>query len=1567
MKTPYLERLESQLKRIFAQSKSSSPGEQAFSRQFYAKTALADLERLEPGHAAAISSSAYQFMNARIPGVPKIRVFTPVHREHGYESRRLIVELINDDMPFLVDSLTAELTRLGFVVHETLHPIFSVSRDRKGHLEQVVADADTKTKGFSRESFIHFELSSLPEEITAEALVEQLESVLAYVRASFEGWHSAVEQALEAERALDDAGGEFTPQEVEEAKAFLTWLRQRNFVFLGYTDGRTKLGICTIDNSVGLSQSTGAVVSILKSGMKSPVHRPVLMDVISVKQFDARGKVVGERQFVGLFTSTVYYQSADGIPVVRRKIARVLSRAGFDPTSHDGKALRAIMEFLPRDEMFQIGEEELFDLGMGILALEARPGVRLFARRDVLERFVSCMVFVPREYFSTSLRVTIIDMLTKAYQGEAENFYTQMTESPLARLHIIIRTRSGFIPDVDIGAIESDIARFTHLWGDALRDELAQHFNEQETESVYRTYAQAFPPAYVSRYSISATVFDIVKSNEALAAGGLALDFYRVKDEADFLHLKLYNPAEEIALSDIIPVLENMGLRAIDEHPFLIHLHDGRTIWIRDFKLTFAGAALVLGHVKPLFEEALLKVWRREVENDRFNALVLRAGMSVRQVTMLRAYAKYLRQAGFAFPQATIEQVMMAQPQLAKQVVALFEARFTPGLADQQDRQEHLAQQIDAQLAQVKSLTDDRVLRQYVALINATLRTNYYQQDAQGNERAILSFKFRSSDVPGLPKPVPYVEIFVYSPRVEGIHLRGGKVARGGLRWSDRHEDFRTEVLGLMKAQMVKNSVIVPVGSKGGFVVKRPSAAREEMQQEGVACYTLYLTGLLDLTDNIVNGTPLAPERLVRYDDYDPYLVVAADKGTASFSDIANGVSKQYGFWLDDAFASGGSAGYDHKEMAITARGGWISVVRHFREMDIDITQAEFTCAGIGDMAGDVFGNGMLLSSKLKLVAAFNHMHIFLDPSPNAAASFEERKRLFHLPRSTWKDYDSAKISKGGGVFERSAKTITLSPEIQSVLGTTRASVTPDELIRIILSAPVDLLWNGGIGTYVKAEEESHDQVGDRANNAVRVNGTELRCKVVGEGGNLGFTQKGRIEYARTGGRINTDAIDNSAGVDCSDHEVNIKIAFAGALASAKLTREKRDSILSAMTDEVAGLVLKDNFLQTQAITIAQQQGAALLESQGRLMQRLEKQGLLDRAIEFLPTAKQLAEMQAKGTGLTRPEIAVLLAYSKIALCRELLDSTLPDEAYFTADLARYFPKAMQKDFAAEIAAHPLKREIIATVATNSLVNRAGITFFFDMADDSNMPPREVAAAYTIARDAFGLRDVWAQVEALSGTIPPVVQVEMLAAVNRLIERVTLWVLRHLPQPLDIDTVMAGLKPGIDMFRRSLPAMHSPATKKAYDKVFAQLLEANVPTATADTIASLDMLSSATGVIRVAAKTGLSISDTGSVYFALGHELRFGWLRHYTGMLQAQTHWDRLAAQALVQDLYDEQRRLTLSVLEGLKKPEGAFERWKEQHADAIARYSSFIEDLRARDSVELSGLLVALKHARTL
>ena len=1161
-----------------------------FVRAYYAHVAPDDLSDRSDLDLYGAALAHWNLARVRQPGETKVHVYTPNVEEHGWESEHTVVETVVDDMPFLVDSVSMEVTRNGSAIHLVIRPIMRMRRDEDGRLLEVGAEEGLP------ESLIHVEIDRQagPEEL--ERLRAGLCRVLGDVRAAVEDWPSMRERIGDVVAELVDAPVD--PDERPEARDLLEWMNDGHFTFLGYReyeilteDGEdvlraapgSGLGILRATDEQPMSLSFAqlppevrrlarakSLLNLTKANSRATVHRPSYLDYVGVKRFDAAGEVTGERRFLGLYTHTAYSASPWEIPVLRRKAQRVVERSGLLRGSHDHKALVEILETYPRDELFQISEDELFETALGILHLGERRRVRLFVRRDAFGRFLSCLVYLPRERFDTRNRQRVQDILQEAFHGTSVDYSTRVSESVQARLHVVVYTEPGTVPEYDVAEIEARLAAATRAWTDDLRDALSEQLGEDRAGPLFARYSEAFPGAYREDFSARQAVHDIERIERLDPDGDLGMSLYvPLESTLDHLAFKLVRSGKPVLLSDVLPLLENMGVRVSDERPYEVKPADGPPVWIYDFGLRHDGAAeLHADDVRETFQDAFARTWRGEAENDGFNRLVLSARLTAREITILRAIAKYLRQAGSTFSQTYMEDALFAHPAVARGVVELFRIRLDPARLDHADTQARaLERELEGTIDEVESLDEDRILRGFLRVVRAVLRTNYFQTDAGGQAKSYLSFKLDPDLVPDLPEPRPMFEVFVYSPRVEAVHLRGGKVARGGIRWSDRREDFRTEVLGLMKAQTVKNAVIVPVGAKGGFVVKRPPAGgdRAALLEEVVECYRTFMRGLLDVTDTIVGGKVVPPPDVVRHDEDDPYLVVAADKGTATFSDIANAISIEYGFWLGDAFASGGSAGYDHKQMGITARGAWESVKRHFRELGTDIETTDFTVVGIGDMSGDVFGNGMLLSRHIRLIGAFDHRHVFLDPNPDAAASFAERERLFALPGSSWDDYDPGLISPGGGVFPRTAKSIPLSPEARAALDVEDESLTPSELIHALLRAPVDLLWNGGIGTYVKAQEERHVEVGDRANDAVRVDGEELRCRVVGEGGNLGLTQRARVAFARRGGRIIMDAIDNSAGVDCSDHEVNIKILLDTIVADGDLTGKQRNAILAEM------------------------------------------------------------------------------------------------------------------------------------------------------------------------------------------------------------------------------------------------------------------------------------------------------------------------------------------------------------------------------------------------------------------
>ncbi len=1515
------------------------------------------------------AKEAFAFFRTREPGKPKVEISLPEDDKRP----RTIIKVLNNDKTFLVDSVIAEITRQNFRIYEIFHPVLRVKRDASGKFSSFSATGQD-------ESLIYLEISSTTKAQQKDILTA-LGKVFQALYATVDDWHKMLGKVQEAIVALNNDVMGFEDEEVTETIDFLKWISDNHFTFLGYANYdlqqnsdklkpvvNSGLGLLRsqLDGSAELlrelsSTNKSQMLEITKSNTKALVHRSVFMDVISVKKFNSNGKLTGEHRFFGLFASSAYYQTTSQIPVIRQKAKYVQEKSGFIRSSHSAKIAQLILDAYPRDEIFQCSAEQLLENTLSILKLSERPDVGFFVRRDRFDRFLSCLIFVPKEKFDTSMRFKIQAILEKAFNGTVTEYYTQITDSPLSRLHLIITPNNG-IADYNLTELQQKIAEAANLWSDELLNYLNSELGERKGTELAIKYESAFPKDYIATHTGKNAVFDIIKIESALAENKIQVEFYQQPDDvvAGIIHLKVYNPLSAISLSDILPVLENMGLRVLTEKPYTTRPAGTETVVrLRDFQTqVMNGQQVNISEVKKIFETAFEKVLGGEIENDQLNKLVLYANLPWRDVVLLRGYSRYLRQVGLKLGLPFFLDTLAAQASISKDLVRLFHENFDPALKKRNPQK--IISEIEEKLANVSNLNEDRAFRRFLDTIRATIRTNFFLN------KNYISFKFDAKLVPDLPLPHPLYEVFVYSTEVEGIHLRGGTVARGGLRWSDRHEDFRTEILGLMKAQMVKNSVIVPVGSKGGFVVKAQAPEdRDAKLKQGIECYKTFLHGILDVTDNIVNNKIAAPKNVVRKDSDDPYLVVAADKGTATFSDIANGISAEYKFWLGDAFASGGSAGYDHKGMAITARGGWISVMRHFREIGIDTQTQDFTVAGVGDMAGDVFGNGMLLSKHIRLVAAFNHMHIFLDPNPDAAKSYIERERLFKLPRSSWEDYGKKLISKGGGIFKRSEKTIKLTPEIKAALSIRENELSPDELIRAILKSPVDLLWNGGIGTYVKAESESNRDVGDKNNDNLRVNGGELRCKVVGEGGNLGCTQLGRIEYAKRGGRINTDAIDNSAGVDCSDHEVNIKIALAAAVEKKKLNLASRDKLLEKMTDDVAALVLRDNYLQTQALSVSEYQGLSRVESQRALIHQLESIGLLNRGIEYLPGDEEISKRLTAKKAFTRPELAVLLAYSKIWIYNELLASNLPDQEYFKHDLMRYFPAEMQKKYSAEIEGHKLRREIVATFVTNSIVNRAGSTFFHKVMRDTGLSAADIARGYTVTRDAFKLRDLWQEIESLDSKVDSSLQYEMYVQISKFVERFTLWLLRNLPQPLNVEKAINEYAGAIEEFRRKFDSIINKTLAGQISGQVDALTSKGVPAALAKKVVSLDVLASAGDIALVSKASKQPVAVVGKIYFQVGERLKFTWLKTAAQELPAETYWQRLAISNLTDSLFDQQRKIAAEAVKCGKT--NCFEQWLKQNAAALERHDKLIHELRTSGQFDLAMFAAAVKRIETL
>ena len=1568
-----------------------------FVRAYYANAAPDDLVGRNDLDVYGAAIAHWRLARVRRPGELKVHVYNPDVEEHGWESPYTVVETVIADMPFLVDSVTMEVTRHGSAMHLVARPIMRLRRDDEGRLLEVGGE-DGKP-----ESLIHVEIDRITDLETLERLRADLERVLGDVAAAVEDWQAMRAEVHEAIAELEQSPPPIPEPELEEARALLQWMHDDHFTFLGYreyeirTEGGedvlasvdgTGLGILRVKDeqphSLSFSKLTPEVrrlarektlLNLTKANSRATVHRPAYLDYVGVKRFDESGEVRSERRFLGLFTHTVYSASPWEIPLLRRKVESVLERSGLLPGSHDHKALIEILETYPRDELFQITNDELLEVALGILHLGERRRVRLFVRRDVFGRFLSCLVFIPRERFNTENRRKIQEILQEAFGGESADYTTRISESVLARLHYVVYTEPGSVPDYDVAEIEARLAAATRAWTDDLRDALVDHAGDERAVTLHERYGDSFPGAYREDFTPRQAVHDLDRIERLASPDDVGLSLYAPLDSTvDQLAFKVIRAGRPILLSDVLPLLENMGVRVSDERPYELRPLGRDSVWIYDFGLQHdLGAELRVEELRETFQHAFEQVWGGQAENDGFNRLVLGARLTAREITILRAIAKYLRQAGSTFSQAYMEDALAEHPDVARGLVELFVLRLDPARpadADEQARtlEDRLAGIVDG----VASLDEDRILRGFLKTVRAVLRTNYFQADGDGRAKPYLSLKLDPKRIPDLPEPRPMFEVYVYSTRVEAVHLRGGKVARGGIRWSDRKEDFRTEVLGLMKAQSVKNAVIVPVGAKGGFVVKRPPPGddRAALLAEVVECYRIFMRGLLDITDTIAAGELVPPRDVVRHDEDDPYLVVAADKGTATFSDIANAISQEYGFWLGDAFASGGSAGYDHKAMGITARGAWESVRRHFRELGMDVGTTDFTAVGIGDMSGDVFGNGMLLSRHIKLVGAFDHRHVFLDPDPDPEQSYGERERLFRLPGSSWADYDASLISPGGGVFSRTAKSIPLSPEVRSALGTDAESLTPAELIRALLQAPVDLLWNGGIGTYVKARNERHAEVGDRANDAVRVDAEDLRARVVGEGGNLGFTQRARIAYALGGGRIFMDAIDNSAGVDCSDHEVNIKILLDAIVAEGDLTGKQRNELLAEMTDEVSALVLRDNYGQAQALTSSATQAASMAEVHERYVRSLEQAGVLSRELEFLPSIAAFEDRAAAGGGLTAPEFAILLSHTKVALSQALLASELPDDPYLAGELALYFPSRLRERFPEQLERHSLRREIIATRIANDLVNRAGTTFLFRLGDETGAAPDEIARAYTAAREAAGLRELWAAIEALDGKVPAATQTAMLLRSRILLERTTRWLLRHRRRPLDIAETVARYAPGAAAVAEALPTLLGPSALEEAKGRAKVLTDDGVPADLAGHVSRLLSLVPAPDLVEIAAASGLEVTAVAESYFGLGERLELQWLRDRIVGLPRDTRWAAMARAALRDDVYAEQASLTAHVVRSGANGQSArelVETWLRQNAAAVERSRQVLADIRSGGALDLARLSVAVRELRNL
>ncbi len=1575
---------------------SGSSVDEAFLRCYFAHVGGADLldRRIEDlfGRAAEHARIGAEWES----GSPRVVLINPKIDVDGWESDHSIVMLVTDDLPFLVDSVTMELSRLQLGIHLAIHPILIDLRPDGGGFAD---PRDHQGSGAGQASFISIEIDRQTEPDQIQSIEEDLFRVLGDVRAAVEDWPAMRQKMRDIADGLLDEAPPIPNAEVEEAYELLSWLAENNFVFLGYreyslgddrltADPASGLGILKSKNGeqprgrplsemapeVQARATAPVLLNITKATSKSTIHRAVHLDYVGVKTFNEAGEVSGERRFLGLYTIEAYSQSVTRVPRLRRLAREVLERAGYPPGGHDEKALRAILEAYPRDELFQIETDELFEIAMGIAALQERRRVRVFARSELFGRFVTVMVYMPRDRYNTVARTGIQDLLLEAYGGSSADWSTDISQSVLSRTLFHLRVDSGHVAVVDVPALEARIEELLRDWHDDFLAELVREEGEHIGVGLGRAYGRAFSQDYQAAFSPRIAIADVQQMENLGDNGQLSLNVYREPGQPrNAFKLKLYRRGERVSLTAVMPTLSNLGVEVIDERPYEVHPEGQDAIWIYDFWLEYPDLQLDFGEVAELMEQTFDAVWCGDESNDGLNRLVLSAGMGPREVGILRAYARYLHQARLGYTRRFVENTFVDHADAARLLVELFGARFDPDRDDREEASAAINEKFFARVENVTSLDQDRLLRRFHNLITSTLRTNCFQllERDNGDAPPYLAFKLDPKTIDDLPEPRPQYEIYVYSPRFEGVHLRSGAVARGGLRWSDRLEDYRTEVLGLVKAQMVKNAVIVPSGAKGGFVLKRPptDADPASLREEVVICYQLFVSALLDITDNLVGSEVVAPDRTVRYDGDDTYLVVAADKGTATFSDIANELAISRNMWLGDAFASGGSNGYDHKAMGITARGGWESVKRHFRELGRNVQSEPFTAVGIGDMSGDVFGNAMLLSEHTRLIAAFDHRNVFIDPDPDAAATHAERARLFALPRSSWEDFDLDLISEGGGVYSRSAKSIELSVPARHALGLDAEVVTPDDLIRGVLKAPVELLWNGGIGTYVKASDETHAEVGDKANDTIRVDGRDLRVQVVGEGGNLGVTQRGRIEFATGGGLIYTDAIDNAGGVDCSDHEVNIKILLDQVTAAGDLTEKQRNGLLAEMTDEVGALVLANNYNQTQALSTALAEAASMVEVHARYMSSLEGRGLLDRALERLPDVEEMVDRRQAGTGLTAPELAVLLAYTKITLDSELLASKVPDDDIFVSLLVNYFPTALQERYPDQIRSHRLRREIIANRISNVVVDRGGTSLVYRLTQETSAPSPDVAAAHMAAWEIFQLDELSREVNDCEAMLSADRQMAIHLSGRQLAERATRLLIRSRPFPFSAASAIEELAGPVQETVEHLPEFLAGSDRLAFELAKREMADEGLPDELGAQVAALGPSLAALDIADVARASGVALPTVAAVHFTIADQLELNWLRDRILDLPRDSQWSSLARLTLRGDLYTDHRALTTQLIVDCADDDSddLVARWIRRYEVQVGYYRETIAAIRAVGAADLTTLLVAAREVRNL
>ncbi|TIS46403.1 NAD-glutamate dehydrogenase [Mesorhizobium sp.] len=1497
-----------------------------------------------------------------------------------------VITVVNDNMPFLFDSILGEIAETSGEPTLVTHPIVTVRHGKSG-VAEVLGDAGKDED--DRLSVVHVHIPRLTAE-QATALTERLRKILGQVRAAVTDWKRMLARLDQAISEFRYSAVPLDKKSVAEAIAFLEWLRDDNFTFLGMREfkyigeqesgtlersDKPGLGILSDPDVLVLRRGTEAVTTtpeiraflhgpepliVTKANGKSLVHRRIYLDYIGIKTYTARGALAGELRIVGLFTSTAYTRSVMKIPYLRSKAETVISKSGFDPHDHSGKALINTLESYPRDELFQVPVPVLRKHANAILGLIERPRIRALVRVDQFDRFVSIIVFVPRDRYDSVVREKIGTYLKTVFEGRLSAYYPAFPEGGLARVHFIIGRSGGKTPKIEQAAIEAAIRDIVRTWEDALSDAAEAAGSDPTLKAI----AARFPESYRDTFSAAVALADAGRIARIGPDNAIAIDYYRHADQKPHqAALKIHHYGSPVALSRRVPVLENIGFRVISERTFEVGDEGSGKVFIHDMELENSyGKTIDLTDGGALFEDAFLSVWRGDVDNDGYNGLAQTAGLWSGEITILRAYGRYLQQAGIPQSQDFLAAALNRYPEIARGLHQLFVARLGPTAETEGVvAAKHLKAKVKDALEEVPNIDDDTIIRRYLNLIEASLRTNHFVADTKAKGQS-LAIKLDSQAVEGLPAPRPWREIFVYGSEVEGVHLRFGPVARGGLRWSDRAQDYRTEVLGLVKAQQVKNAVIVPVGAKGGFYPKKlpMSAGRDAIFEAGTSAYKNFVSSLLSITDNIGIDGVIPPAGVVRRDQDDPYFVVAADKGTATFSDTANAISEKHGFWLDDAFASGGSAGYDHKKMGITAKGAWEAVKRHFREMNRDIQASSFSVIGVGDMSGDVFGNGMLLSPATRLIAAFDHRDIFIDPDPDMVASMAERRRMFALPRSSWQDYDKSKLSEGGVIVSRSQKSITLPAAAAAAIGLVKTTATPVEIMNAILKAPVDLLWFGGIGTYVRASGESNADVGDRANDAIRVTALDVRAKVIGEGANLGVTQRARIEFGMNGGRCNSDAIDNSGGVNCSDVEVNIKIALASAMRKGSLARPARNKLLAEMTDEVGALVLSNNYQQTLALSLARKRGLADIAHQARFMTALEARGLLDRAVETLPSPAALAEREARGEPLTRAELGVLLAYAKIVLFSDIVASDVPDDAHFDRDLMGYFPERMAKKFAGEIRDHRLRREIIARVVANDLVNRGGPSFVNRLQEATGRTTAAVVRTFAVVRDGFALPALYQEIDALDNQIDGQMQLDLYQAVSRLIFVTSGWYLKNDAGSAPLSQRIAELQEARKALEPKLVSLLPAFSRERIEERRHGLFKGGAPEKLAEKLALAEVGELIPDIALTARTANADIVSAAKAFFAVSDAFRIPRVEEAARSIMPPDYYDQLALSRATDTIGAARRGIAVAALTGHGKAADPVAAWLEAGGERVGRIRERLQALTEGGDITVSRLSVA-------